>query len=186
MDRGAWWATGHGVTESDMTEWLTYMCTNYYFKKFPTDSNYFLLCLCLCKRVPLGFLLEARVVGRVSCWDAERLYALLQTQGSLIRGEDPELGVDWGDKWLRNGFLKMYKFYPRHVNISPGVNHCSVIGMPNSHWTLVFTKTSPLAFNPVVNKVMLMLHFHYTTLSMALKIKSDREHEKLCIQEFPL
>ena len=28
MDRGAWWATGHGVTESDMTEhdfsWLVY------------------------------------------------------------------------------------------------------------------------------------------------------------------
>ena len=80
----------------------------------------------------------------------------------------------------------MYKFYPRHVNISSGVNHCSVIGMPNSNWTLVFTKSSPLIFNPVVNKVMLMLHFHYTTLSMALKIKSDREHEKLCIQEFPL
>ena len=23
MGRGAWWATAHGVTESDMTEWLT-------------------------------------------------------------------------------------------------------------------------------------------------------------------
>ena len=23
MDRGAWWATVHGITESDMTEWLT-------------------------------------------------------------------------------------------------------------------------------------------------------------------
>ena len=23
MGRGAWWATVHGVTESDMTEWLT-------------------------------------------------------------------------------------------------------------------------------------------------------------------
>ena len=24
MDRGAWWATAHGITESDMTEWLTF------------------------------------------------------------------------------------------------------------------------------------------------------------------
>ena len=23
MDRGAWWATDHGITESDITEWLT-------------------------------------------------------------------------------------------------------------------------------------------------------------------
>ena len=23
MDRGTWWATGHGLTESDTTEWLT-------------------------------------------------------------------------------------------------------------------------------------------------------------------
>ena len=29
MDRGAWWATAHGVTESDMTQRLTLFCCDF-------------------------------------------------------------------------------------------------------------------------------------------------------------
>ena len=37
MDRGAWWATGHGVSESDMTEWLSMHSHIYSFLNyFPT------------------------------------------------------------------------------------------------------------------------------------------------------
>ena len=34
MDRGAWWATVHGVTESDMTEWLALSLLPYHILFF--------------------------------------------------------------------------------------------------------------------------------------------------------
>ena len=38
MDRGAWWATGHGVTESDTTE---HVCTTIEFQLYKKSELYF-------------------------------------------------------------------------------------------------------------------------------------------------
>ena len=39
MDRGAWWATVHGVTESDMTVWLSTAQHMGHFRNFSLNSS---------------------------------------------------------------------------------------------------------------------------------------------------
>ena len=48
MDRGAWWATVRGVTESDMPETTEHACMHVYNAR--TDL-YVVLCVCLCMRI---------------------------------------------------------------------------------------------------------------------------------------
>ena len=48
MDRGAWWATVRGVTESDMPEATEHACMHVYNAR--TDL-YVVLCVCLCMRI---------------------------------------------------------------------------------------------------------------------------------------
>ena len=46
MDRGAWWATGHGVTEADITEHTTHPIWWADWNNIANTLSWFLLCVC--------------------------------------------------------------------------------------------------------------------------------------------
>ena len=59
MDRGAWWATVHGVVESDMTEWLSMHAVTHcsvYLKIFPSSVEFWDQRAFICDEKPINSL----------------------------------------------------------------------------------------------------------------------------------